>query len=247
MSEQSVTITNRRQQRLAGVVHGELGAEYAAILCHGMLSTKDSPKHVALARRLAAAGVATVRFDFAGRGESDGTLFDLSYSNEIEDLDAVVEWLWARGVKRIGIFGSSMGGAVALLTASRDERVVAVATMAAVAHPGAMEERYPTQTQDWRDKGYIDSQEGRIGVGFLDDAQTHDVSSAVSVLLAPILVVHGTEDEIVPTSDAHDIACAARRASLLEVEGADHRFTRREDLEEALSQIESFLTSELRG
>jgi len=172
-------------------------------------------------------------------------LFDLSYSNEIEDLDAVIEWLWARGVQRIGLFGSSMGGAVALLTAARDERVVALATLAAVAHPSAVEERYPVQARDWRERGYIDSEQGRIGVGFLEDAERHDVPSAVSVLLAPILVIHGTEDEVVPTSDAQDIACAARRASLLEIEGADHRFTRREHLEEALEQVTTFLRREL--
>lgn len=212
-----------------------------------MLSSKDSPKHVTLAERLARAGIPALRFDFAGRGESEGELFDLSYSNEIEDLDAVIEWLWGRGIRRVGLFGSSMGGAVALLTAARDERVVAVATMAAVAHPGALEERYPAQASGWRERGFIDSEAGRIGVGFLSDAQQHDVPSAVGVLLAPILVVHGTKDEVVPTSDAHDIACAARRASLVELEGADHRFTRREDLEEALEHVSGFLRRELLG
>ncbi len=50
----------------------------------------------------------------------------MSYSNEIEDLDAAINWLSKKGVQRVGLFGSSMGGAVALLTAARDERVVAV-------------------------------------------------------------------------------------------------------------------------
>ncbi|MEM6273737.1 MAG: alpha/beta fold hydrolase [Myxococcota bacterium] len=238
-------VKNTRGERLAVAVHGQLGGECAAVMCHGMLSTKDSPKHVRVAESMASLGIPAVRFDFAGRGESEGSLFEMTYTRELEDLQSIIEWLATNGVRRVGLFGSSMGGAIALLAAARDERVVAVATVAAVAHPGALVDRYPSHVAAWRRDGYVDTDEGRIGAAFLDDAAGHDVVWAASVLLAPVLVIHGTEDEIIPLSDAHDLACAARRARLIEVDDADHRLTRREHVDEMVDLVSVFLGGEL--
>jgi uncharacterized protein len=241
---QRVEIEHPRGPRLVARLHGEFGPSMA-ISCHGMLSTKDGQKHVLLADQLAAQGIGTLRFDFAGRGESDGDLFDLSYSGEVRDLNAVIDFAISRGAQRLGLFGSSMGGSVALLAAARDERVIAVATLAAVAYPNEIEARYPKECHLWRERGYVEFGEGRIGGGFLDDALQHDVLSAVGVLLAPILVIHGSEDDVVPVSDAHDIATTARNASLQIVDGADHRFSEQHHLRPAMRQVAEFLRHRL--
>ena len=54
------------------------------ICCHGMLATKDGLKHQELADSLAERGLTTLRFDFAGRGESDGDVFDLTYTTRLK-------------------------------------------------------------------------------------------------------------------------------------------------------------------
>ncbi|MBC7793312.1 MAG: alpha/beta fold hydrolase, partial [Clostridia bacterium] len=189
--------------------------------------------------------IATIRFDFSGRGESQGALFDMTYSNAIEDLDAVIGWLGKRGVQRVGLFGSSMGGAVALLTAARDERVVAIATLAAVGYPSAIEDRFPDEAQSFIERGFIDTEYGRIGKGFYEDAMQHDVVAAVSILRAPILVMHGSDDEIVPQTDALDIASSARNATLEIVDGGDHQFHGQTFLRPAMKRIADFLANHL--
>lgn len=239
-----VSIKNRNGDSLVAIMHGEL-SETVIVLCHGMLSTKDSAKHVRLAEELADLGFSVLRFDFSGCGESEGRLFDLTFSREIEDLDAVIDWLAGQGARRFGVVGSSMGGSVALLTAARDERIVAVATIAAVAHPSAIDERYPDRAREWREQGYVQTDAGQIGRAYYDDAMAHDVAWAASVLLAPILVIHGTRDEVVPPSDGHDLACAARRATLIEIDEADHRLTHPQHLGEALAQVRRFMVKEL--
>ncbi len=244
MTLMPTAFTNRRGQTLAGVLHGVPDGR-AVITCHGMLSHKDSDKHRLLCDKLAKRGIASLRFDFAGRGASEGRLFDLSYSHEVEDLEAAVAFLVERGVERFGLFGSSMGGAVALLAAARDERVVAVATLAAVGHPAAIAERYPREAEAWQRVGHIESEAGRIGRGFLDDAMQHDVLSATGVLRAPVLVLHGELDDVVPVADAHDIATAARNASLEIVPGADHRFSNPVHLRPALDRVARFLAAAL--
>ena len=85
MATERVTFTNSRQHVLAGVLHGALDG-VAVICCHGMLSTKDGPKHVMLTEMMAERGIAALRFDFSGRGESGGRLYDMTYSDEVDDL-----------------------------------------------------------------------------------------------------------------------------------------------------------------
>ncbi|OGQ79311.1 MAG: hypothetical protein A2289_06825 [Deltaproteobacteria bacterium RIFOXYA12_FULL_58_15] len=244
MSEQ-VYFTNCRGQKLAGLIDGEL-SDRAVICCHGMLSTKNGTKHQYLAELIAGMGIAVLRFDFAGRGDSEGRLFDLTYSNEMEDLYAAVEFLAGRGVERLGLFGSSMGGAIALMGAAREERFVAIATLAAVAHTNEVEVRHPVEAESWKTHGYADTEAGRIGKAFYEDALEHNVLGAVRVLRAPILVLHGDLDEVVPPLDAHDIAVAARNVSLEIVQGADHRFSNPVHLRPAMRAIAAFLVGHLR-
>ncbi len=239
-----MSFVNGRGERLAGVLHGRLDGA-AVISCHGMLSTKDGPKHVHLAEALEREGVPVLRFDFAGRGQSEGSLYDLSYSSQVADLEAAIEYLAGRGVERVGLFGSSLGGAVALLAAARDERVVAVATLAAIAHAAEIFERVPDVVAAFETKGYYETVEGRIGRQLLDDAREHNILASVRVLHAPLLVVHGEDDEVVPVSDAHDIAATARNASLELVAGAGHRFDQPAQYRPIVRDIVRFLAAKL--
>ena len=243
MSAERVIFSNTRGEELVGILHGGRG-DTAVISCHGMLSNKDGSKHQMLADDLDHRGVACLRFDFAGHGESQGSLFDLSLSGRIADLQAAIEYLVKRGIKRFGLFGSSLGGAVALLTAARDERVVAIATLAAVGHPAQLIERNAAAMHGFETQGYVETEDGRIGRNFLDDAREHNLIAAVRVLHAPLLVIHGEEDDVVPSSDGHDIATTARNASLEMIAGVGHRFEEPGLLRPIVRQVvEFFLTN----
>ncbi|HET6345340.1 MAG TPA: dienelactone hydrolase family protein, partial [Myxococcota bacterium] len=63
----------------------------------------------------------------------------------------------------------------------------------------------------------------------------------------PILVIHGEEDTVVPPSDAHDIASAARQARLELVPGADHAFSRPAHLRPMIRGVATFLADALRS
>ena len=241
-----LNFSNARGQRLAGVLHGPV-QPLMAISCHGMFSNKEGNKHQVLAEALHGLGVSMLRFDFAGAGDSEGRLYDISYSRRMEDLDGAINALTAQGARFFAVFGSSLGGAVALLTAARDERIVGVATLAAIGHPADLLETQPEALANWKAAGYHDFAAGRVGHEFLEDSLTHDVVGAVGVLRAPILVVHGDQDQVVPCSDAHDIASAARRASLDMVLGADHNFSQAVHLRPAMRRIATFLADSLRS
>ena len=240
----SIYFKNSRDQQLAGIVEGE-GSEVGVICCHGMLSVKDGPKHAKIVSGVADRGMMGLRFDFAGRGESEGDIYDLTYSNQIEDLAAAIDWMSAQGVKRIGVFGSSMGGAVALLTAAQQKIVHSVATVAAVAYPKLLARRYPQDVADWKERGFIEVEGVKIGAQFIEDARRHDVIGAVVQANVPLLVIHGLEDRVVPVSDADDIAAAADSVSMCLVEGADHRFSGARHLKMLVDDVVDFFHDSL--
>jgi len=92
------------------------------------------------------------------------------------------------------------------------------------------------KTQEWKDEGYQFGAEGEPGEKFFEDARRQDVLGAARRVSAPLLVLHGGADEVVPVEDARAIhANASGLKSLKVLPGGDHRFTRPEDLEEVLN------------
>ena len=93
------------------------------ILFHGFCDDRNEINfvHTELSRRLCQEGIASVRFDFAGSGESDGRFEDMTVSGEVADGLAILDYV--RGLdfvdkSRVAIHGLSMGGCVASMVAS---------------------------------------------------------------------------------------------------------------------------------
>lgn len=242
-----VEFASRRRARLVGVWHGSR-ADSGVILCHGMESSKDGTKALRLARHFAAAGCHALRFDFSYVGESEGEFVDLTVSGEVDDLAGA--WKFARGRLSgpLGIVGSSLGGAVALLFAGEEPGVAAVATIAAVAHPGRFSQALSAEEREsWRRDGIYDWEGVRLRSSFLDDVERVDVPGAVARIRCPMLVTHGTADTVVPCTDADEIAARARvRPEVRRYEGADHRFSDPVLLNRLLDDIVDWMTEKLK-
>jgi pimeloyl-ACP methyl ester carboxylesterase len=186
-------------------------ASGGVIVCHGMLSSKESEKHVAVCEKAAARGLAALRFDFAGRGRSQGDDGDLTVSGEVEDLQAALQLMRELGFARPALVGSSLGGAVAVLVAAADREIAALVTAAA---PAVLPKR---PRAAW-------GVEAAALDAFFDDASRHDVGAAAARVTCPWLVIHGADDEVVPPEDARELVRANPSARLIMRPGADHRF-----------------------
>jgi len=185
------------------------------VCCHGMLSSKDSPKFALLAEELSRAGAAVLRFDFSGCGESRAALGEDLLSTRLRDLHAVLDYAqnqpWSNG--GIGLLGSSLGGYLALLAMAFGRRSLAAAVCwatpfdlgkikQAMADSAELKQFFPP---DFR-------------LGSPENLQ--DLSSVRGVL-----VVHGQQDEVVLWQDAlniHERLGEPKR--LLLVQQAEHRF-----------------------
>ncbi len=239
---EEVVFRNSLDQRLYGILHrGSTGPGLGAtiVLCHGMMSAKEGTKQRAFAKVFEESGFSVLRFDFSFCGESEGSFEEITFAQEVDDLRAAVDWVRGKGGDPVGLLGSSMGGAVALLYASGDPSIHAVVTLAAVGVPGRIADRMEDlkrKTQEWKDEGYRLGAEGEPGEAFYEDARRQDVLAAAGRVSAPLLVMHGEEDEVVPVEDAHAIHANAKGPKELKLlPGGDHRITRPGDLEEVLN------------
>lgn len=250
---QKVTLFNSIGQRLVGCLHPGSGRSDfgpTVVLCHGMMSSKDGRKQIALAEALAESGISVMRFDFSFCGESGGRFEEITFSQEVDDLRCVVKWLRERRADPIGLVGSSMGAAVAILYAGEDPSVKALVTLAAVARPSRLAEEMDelrNKMAQWRTEGAEFGAEGEVGEQFLEDAQRQDVLGALERISAPILILHGALDEVVPVEEAfilNEKASGQKRLRVLP--GADHRFTRAEDLLEVIEASTEWFRNHLR-
>jgi hypothetical protein len=130
-------------QRCHGMLHLPLGATApvpAVLMLHGFTGQRMEPHRlfVLFSRLLAEHGMASLRFDFRGSGESEGSFDQMTVSRELEDVSAAYTFLGQRpeiDPQRLGLLGLSMGGMMAALSAPRHR--FAALGLWAPAHPKA--------------------------------------------------------------------------------------------------------------
>lgn len=248
-----------RNLTLRGMLHvpdNASGKIPVVCIFHGFTGTKVEPHFifVKLSRLLEKEGIASVRFDFGGSGESDGDFSGMTLYTELDDANAILDY--ARSLPfadagRIGVVGLSMGGTIAsVLAGDRREDIAALCLWAPAGNMGELITRgwKAEDIQSFRDKGWRDIGGLTIGRGFLDSAMELDVFGRAALYDKRVLLLHGDRDEIVPCQvserylDVYD-----GRADLHIVKGADHTFNRREWEEEVLDYTVGFLRGELIG
>lgn len=207
----------------------------AMMLWHGFTGTRVEPHRlfVKTARRFAAQGIITARFDFIGSGESDGDFIEVTPETEIEDALAVVSWMRAQpGIDRtrLGLLGLSLGGLVSACTAARSGQIKALCLWAATAHMGQrMRERMTPDSAGYLEQhGFVDQGGNRVGRPFIEVAARLNPLGEASKYRGAALVVHGTGDTVVPVQEAGEYAAALEACdpTLHLIEEADHAFTR---------------------
>ncbi len=195
------------------------------IVAHGVTSCHDRPYLNDICEALAEEGIASLRFSFSGNGNSEGRFEDSSISKEVADLLSVIDALsgWT-----LAYVGHSMGGAAGVLCAAQDERLSALVSLAGMTEVRAFMDRHFGHLTPEEDCMF-EREHARLTTQFLEDARrigsTLPQARRISI---PWLLVHGTDDELVPFGDS--VLCAdacPEHATLTPVTGADHCFTDR--------------------
>lgn len=208
----------------------------SAILAHCFTCSKDIAAARRIAGRLAALGVAVLRFDFTGLGHSGGEFANTNFSSNVADLLAAATWMDEQGTPVQLLIGHSLGGAAALKAAPEIASLKAVVTIGAPAEPAHVAHNFGGKLDEIRDEGSaIVSLAGRdieIRQQFLDDISQASLADALPRLGAALLVLHGPRDAVVGIENASAIFMAARHPkSFVSLDDADHLISREADAE----------------
>jgi putative redox protein len=216
-----------------------------ALLAHCFTCTRAAPGVFRISRALARAGIASLRIDFPGLGDSGpengGVAFeDTTFSSNVDDLVSVAGWLEQRLTAPSLLVGHSLGGAAVLRAAPRIPSVTAVCTVGAPYLPGRAAASLLDAFEDANDDDdsrtvHLAGRDMTFRRRFLTDLAGRSDEDAVRADIAepglrgvPLLVLHSPEDRTVPVGDAERIfAAASWPKSLVSIRDADHLLTRR--------------------
>ncbi len=217
----------------------------ALVLCHGYQRSMEEP--FSLAVELRDRGFSVLLFDFRGCGRSGGRFTTIG-DFEPQDVLAAVAWLRGRlgPAVPIGVHGISMGGAIAISAGALCPEVGAVVTDSAFAHlTGAVQHRFDSlrgvnlQMHKLTMRVAERMTGGRV-------ARVRPVDLVDRIAPRPLLLIHGTDDGIVPYSHALELyAAAGEPKELWTLAGGTHAMARFEAPEEYVERVAAFFARAL--
>ena len=174
------------------------------VFCHGFGGTKEGPLFELITDSLQKHGIASIRFDFNGHGESEGKFEEMTVPNEINDAKKVIEYVRdLRYVSKIALVGHSQGGVVASMTAGElDSDISAVVLMApaAVLRDDAIRgSTFGKQYNPLDPPEYVELWgPQRLGRNYIKTAFSLPIYETAANYHGPALIIHGNGDRIVP-------------------------------------------------
>lgn len=227
-----------------------------ALFAHCFTCSKDLKALGWISRSLRDRGIAVLRFDFTGLGESGGEFADSTFSSSLDDLVAAADFLRREYRAPRILLGHSLGGAAVLAAAHRVPEVVAVATLGAPSDTGHLLDSALAGVADLEPGESANvSLAGRtfkVKRALLDDLARDHLRGRIAELGRALLVLHSPQDEIVGFEHGERIfAAASPPKSFVSLDGADHLLTRESDARYAAgvvgSWLERYIDQELRA
>ena len=244
MHTRKISFENPSGHQLAALLDMPEGNEPIAyaLFAHCFTCSKDFKGVVRVSRALAAEGIAVLRFDFTGLGESEGDFADTTFSSNVGDLVAAAEFMGRELQAPKILIGHSLGGAAVLHAAARIPSAAAVATLAAPSSTAHLVGMIRSSGADIEDAGEaeveIAGRKFNIRKEFIDDLSAINMRDAVSGLGRPLLVCHSPDDRIVGIDNATEIFAAARHPKcFVSLDSADHLCSNPADARYAGSMI----------
>ncbi len=243
MPTEKLTFTGHAGDTLAARLDLPNGPHLAtALFAHCFTCSKDITAARRIAARLAAMGVAILRFDFTGLGHSEGEFENTNFTSNVQDLHAACAALEQKGMAPSLLIGHSLGGAAVIKAAPEMPSIKAVVTIGAPFDPGHVTHNFADAIPEIVDQGVAEVNLGgrpfRIGKSFVDDVSEVALSSSLAKLGAALLVLHAPRDATVGIENASDIFLAAKHPkSFVTLDDADHLVTRPADAEYAADVI----------
>lgn len=239
-------------QKLFGIMHLPLNQKKApaVLMCHGLAGNKTGRFriYVNLAKELAREGIASLRVDFRGCGDSDGEFSEATVNGFVKDAQVSLDHLINHpGIdpKRIGIFGRSFGAAIALMAAHQCKTVKSIVLWAPLYDTEQWQKKWQyfneESTSDY-ERELLLSIDGQLGnLKFFDEFFKLDLENDLDFLQnIPLLHVHGTKDATIDIQHAEKYKQKRKHShaptKFIRLDEADHDFAKRQDQLRAIDE-----------
>ena len=197
------------------------------VIAHGLNNTLE--QYEMYSQLLAKQGYLVYSFDFYGgsrQSKSGGQdMLNMSVKTELADLTQVMEKLRSETFvdkSKMSLFGASQGGVVAsLYAAAYPDRVHKLLLI----FPAFV--LFDDAKETYRELGSPDFDQLPLGKIYLIDALDIDIQAEQAKITAPTLIIHGTDDVVVPYQYAAEASQTIPNAELVTVEGGEHRIDER--------------------
>ena len=205
-----------------------------AIFAHCFTCTKNLNAVVNINQALATEGIATLRFDFTGLGESEGDFSHTSFSSNVSDLIAAADFLKLEFEAPRLLIGHSLGGAAVLQAAKHIPSSLAVATIGAPSNLSHLARHIDSSRDQTVTEGAVEitlaGRKFRIKRQFVNDLEAIHMQETVRTLNKALLIFHSPLDGIVGIENATELFQLARHPkSFVSLDRADHLLSNRED------------------
>lgn len=233
---QKLTFKNKNGETLSARL--DLPADGKPIACalfaHCFTCSKNLKAVTNISRALNQEGIAVLRFDFTGLGESEGDFADTNFSSNVDDLVEAATFMGTMLEAPTILIGHSLGGAAVLQAAHRLPAVKAVATIGAPYDPKHVSHLFESAVDRIEEHGkarvLLAGRAFTIKKQFLDDLHAQNVYKAIHTLKRALLVFHSPVDQTVGVENARLIYDAAKHPkSFITLDKADHLLSNESD------------------
>lgn len=232
MQSVNVTLPSSTGTAMAGTIDfPDTPPKAFAIFAHCFAGSRHTPGAARVSKQLTNFGIATLRFDFPGLGQSEGNFGETNFSQNVADIQAAAEWLSHNYSAPQLLMGHSLGGAASLAAANDIRSLKAVATIGAPFDPAHSVLHYADKIGEVDANGEVEVTLGgralTISRHFLEDLAETNPETYLPRLRKPLLLLHSPIDQTVGIDNAQNIFLTTRYPkSLVALDKADHLVTK---------------------
>lgn len=242
MGKHHVFIESTNNVRIVGILStpSKRGKYPAVLFLHGFMSSKESKKTHAIIEHLKE-DMVCLAIDFRGHRESTGKIQEITLTGCLDDAKVAINFLCEQPEvdhTKLGVYGSSLGGATALHLAAENPNIKALVLLAAV---GDFKDLHTGEFSDeniakWQTDGYtmFDNAETKAKVKvdytFVADTRAYDGFESAKQIKAKTLILHGDRDDVVPLEHGKKLNEAIPDSTFQIVEGEGHIFGNDKDV-----------------
>lgn len=230
--EKPIVFKNNLDQQLVGILHWPKTKKKVplVIVCHGFWASKTRPRFVELGRELEKNNMATLRFDFTGCGDSQGTFIKSDLYQQISDLESAYKF--AQHLKfvdknKIGIYAESFATVVTTLFNNKKAVIKTMILLAPALNQKVLLKNFYSKKElkNCQKNGFFVHEKYLIGQPWIKAVINKDFSLEAKKIKTPTLVIFGDKDDVVPPNESKRIFnLLTSKKKMVVIKNGDHTF-----------------------